>query len=119
MDVAERDGAFAAIEFHHCVANRRHHPALQQIERLAADKIWSLRCLTGGGRCGVAWNTLFLALACGAGTTSLGLAFALIATRTGFRFKKTLRVLTVLPIVTPPFVIGLALIGVGVLTIVL
>jgi iron(III) transport system permease protein len=80
------------------------------IERLAADKIWSLRCLVGGGRCGVAWNTLFLALACGAGTTVLGLAFALIATRTGFRFKKTLRVLTVLPIVTPPFVIGLALI---------
>jgi len=84
-------------------------PALL-IERLAAAKIWSLRCLSGGGRCGVAWNTLFLALCCGAGTTVLGLAFALIATRTGFRFKKTLRVLTVLPIVTPPFVIGLALI---------
>jgi iron(III) transport system permease protein len=84
-------------------------PALL-LERLASAKIWSLRCLSGGGRCGVAWNTLFLALCCGAGTTVLGLAFALIATRTGFRFKKTLRVLTVLPIVTPPFVIGLALI---------
>ncbi|CAN5468096.1 iron ABC transporter permease [soil metagenome] len=84
-------------------------PALL-VERLAAAKIWSLRCLTGGGRCGVAWNTLFLALCCGAGTTALGLAFALIATRTGFRFKRTLRVLTVLPIITPPFVIGLALI---------
>ena len=80
------------------------------VERLAASKIWSLRCLTGGGRCGVAWNTLFLALCCGAGTTFLGLAFALIASRTGFRFKRTLRVLTVLPIITPPFVIGLALI---------
>jgi iron(III) transport system permease protein len=79
-------------------------------DRLAASKIWSLRCLAGGGRCGVAWNTLFLALGCGAGTTALGLAFALIATRTGFRFKRTLRVLTVLPIITPPFVIGLALI---------
>jgi iron(III) transport system permease protein len=84
-------------------------PALV-IERLSAAKIWSLRCLDGGGRCGVAWNTLFLALACGAGTTALGLAFALIVTRTSFRFKKTLRVLTILPIVTPPFVIGLALI---------
>lgn len=79
-------------------------------DRLAAEKIWSLRCLTGGGRCGVAWNTLFLALACGAGTTALGLAFALIVTRTSFGFKRTLRVLTVLPIITPPFVIGLALI---------
>jgi iron(III) transport system permease protein len=84
-------------------------PALL-IDRLAAAKIWSLRCLWGGGSCGVAWNTLALALCCGIGTTALGLAFALIATRTGFRFKKTLRVLTVLPIVTPPFVIGLALI---------
>jgi iron(III) transport system permease protein len=84
-------------------------PALL-VERLSASKIWSLRCLTGGGRCGVAWNTLFLALCCGAGTTALGLAFALIVTRTGFRFKRTLRVLTVLPIITPPFVIGLALI---------
>ena len=84
-------------------------PALL-LERLAADKIWSLRCLAGGGRCGVAWNTLFLALACAAGSTALGLAFALIVTRTSFAFKKTLRVLTVLPIITPPFVIGLALI---------
>jgi len=40
----------------------------------------------------------------------LGLAFALIATRTGFRHKKALRILTVLPIITPPFVIGLGLI---------
>ena len=84
-------------------------PALV-VDRLAAEKIWSLRCLTGGGRCGVAWNTLFLALACGGGTTALGLAFALVATRTSFAFKRTLRVLTVLPIITPPFVIGLALI---------
>ena len=46
----------------------------------------------------------------GAGTTLLGLAFALIATRTGFPAKRALRVLTVLPIITPPFVIGLAVI---------
>ena len=46
----------------------------------------------------------------GVGTTALGLAFALIATRTGLRFKGVLRVLTILPIITPPFVIGLALI---------
>lgn len=83
---------------------------LLMLERLAQGKIWSLRCLAGAGGCGVAWNTLFLALCCGAGSTALGLAFALIATRTSFRFKRTLRVLTVLPIITPPFVIGLALI---------
>lgn len=71
-------------------------------------KIWSLACLAGGN-CGVAWRTFFLAVCTATGTTFLGLVFALVATRTGFRFKKSLRLLTVLPIITPPFVVGLAL----------
>lgn len=71
--------------------------------------IWSLDCVIGGPRCGIAWRTLFLAILTAAGSTLLGLAFALIATRTRFPFKKGLRMLTVLPIITPPFVIGLAL----------
>ena len=45
-----------------------------------------------------------------ASATTLGLAFALVATRTGFPAKRALRLLTILPIITPPFVIGLALI---------
>jgi len=71
--------------------------------------VWGLGCL-GGGVCGVAWNTAFLAIMTAISTTLLGLAFALVVTRTGFRYKKSLRVLTILPIITPPFVIGLALI---------
>lgn len=71
-------------------------------------KIWSLGCLSGGW-CGVAWRTFFLAVCTATGTTLLGLAFALVATRTAFPFKKGLRLLTVLPIITPPFVVGLAL----------
>jgi iron(III) transport system permease protein len=78
--------------------------------RLFTTKVWGLDCLTGGVRCGVAWNTLLLALLCASGCTALGLAFALIATRTDFRHKRLLRILTVLPIITPPFVIGLGLI---------
>ena len=78
--------------------------------RLFAEKIWGLGCIAGGTRCGVAWNTLILAILCATIATGLGLAFALIVTRTGFRFKKSLRVLSVLPIITPPFVIGLGLI---------
>src|SRR6185503_15514707 len=74
-----------------------------------AAKIWRLDCLTGGS-CGVGWNTLVLAILTGTTTTTLGLAFALVATRTGFKAKRLLRVLTVLPIITPPFVIGLGLI---------
>ncbi|MFK7859783.1 MAG: ABC transporter permease [Granulosicoccus sp.] len=74
------------------------------------DKIWGLSCLTGGTRCGVAWNSLLLAVLVGFFTTVLGLVFALVATRSGFRYGKLLRGLTVLPIITPPFVIGLAII---------
>ena len=79
------------------------------IENMQDPAIWSLNCVVGAGRCGVAWRTLFLAVFSGLGSTVLGLAFALMATRTNFPFKKGLRLLTVLPIITPPFVIGLAL----------
>jgi iron(III) transport system permease protein len=73
-------------------------------------KIWSLACVTGGTRCGVAWNSLFLAVMVGVFSTLLGLVFALVVTRTEFRFGKWLRAMTLLPIITPPFVIGLAII---------
>ncbi|KQS83201.1 MULTISPECIES: ABC transporter permease [unclassified Rhizobium] len=73
------------------------------------SSIWSLGCVVGGERCGVAWRTLWLAIMTACGSTVMGLAFALVATRTRFPFKKGLRLLTVLPIITPPFVIGLAL----------
>lgn len=78
--------------------------------RLFDSGTWSLQCLTGRSYCGPAVNSLALALLTGLCTTTLGLAFALIFTRTAFPAKKLLRVLTVLPIITPPFVIGLALI---------
>ena len=73
------------------------------------DRLWGLGCLWGA-KCGVAWNSLFLAVMVGFLTTALGLVFALVVTRSGFRYKRALRALTVLPIITPPFVIGLALI---------
>ncbi len=85
--------------------------ALGEFAAKVFDKsIWGLDCVTSNLRCGVAWNTLFLAVLVGIGTTALGLAFALIATRTDMRFKGALRILSILPIITPPFVIGLALI---------
>jgi len=72
--------------------------------------IWGVDCVYSNLRCGVAWNTVFLAIVVGAGSTLLGLAFALISARTAFRYKGVLRVMSVLPIITPPFVIGLAVI---------
>ncbi len=80
------------------------------ISKLLAPGIWRTACLTGSGSCGTAWNSLLLAVAVGLGSTVIGLAFALVVTRTTFRAKRLLRILTVLPIITPPFVIGLAVI---------
>ena len=80
------------------------------VGKFFSGRIWSLDCLVGGSRCGVAWNSLLLAAVVGVITTILGLVFALIATRTGMRFQRILRALTVLPVITPPFVIGLAII---------
>ncbi len=80
------------------------------LEKFLDRKIWGLGCLTANVGCGVAWNSLLLGVLVGASTTALGLVYALVATRSGFKYGRLLRALTVLPIITPPFVIGLAII---------
>ena len=79
-------------------------------ERVATPRIWSLSCLGGGQRCGVAWNTLFLGLLSATGTTVLGTMMALMAERGERRWQGALKALAMLPIITPPFVVGLGLI---------
>ncbi len=78
------------------------------VENLLSEKLWTIGSLWGGW--GVAWNSLSLALLAGLGSTLLGLCFALLVTRSATPLKRALRSLTVLPIITPPFVLGLALI---------
>ena len=80
------------------------------VDRLATERIWGLGCVIADTRCGVAWNTLFLALLTAAGTTVMGTLMALWAERGGTRLQKPLNVLAMLPIITPPFVVGLGLI---------
>jgi iron(III) transport system permease protein len=79
-------------------------------ERLGHERVWGLSCLLGGVRCGVAWNTLFLALLTATGTTLMGSFIALLAERGSRRLARPLNVLALLPIITPPFVVGLGLI---------
>ncbi len=79
-------------------------------ERLFQERIWGLGCLAGGVRCGAAWNTLFLALLTAAGTTLMGTLIALYAERGPRRLAGALNGLALLPIVTPPFVVGLGLV---------
>ena len=80
------------------------------IERIADEHTWGLACLASSVRCGVAWNTLFLALLTAAGTTLLGTMIALVAERGARRLKAPVNLLSLLPIITPPFVVGLGLI---------
>lgn len=80
------------------------------LAQITDRSIWGIDCLYGPLRCGVAWNTVFLGVLVGVGSTILGLAFALIAARTDFPAKRLFGLLSILPIITPPFVIGLALI---------
>src|SRR2546427_1693787 len=51
-----------------------------------------------------------LGLMTASAATLLGFCFVLIVTRTQFRARRLLSVLSILPMITPPFVIGLALI---------
>ena len=79
-------------------------------ERIFTARIWGLGCIAGGTSCGVAWNTLLLALLTAAGTTFLGTLMALMAERGSRRWQGPLKVIALLPIITPPFVVGLGLI---------
>ena len=79
-------------------------------ERVFTARIWGVGCITGGNSCGVAWNTLLLALLTATGTTILGTMMALMAERGARRWQGPLRVMALLPIITPPFVVGLGLI---------
>ena len=79
-------------------------------ERVANERNFGLGCLYGGVRCGVAWNTLFLGALTALTTTALGTLMALMAERAGNKYSKPLNVLAMLPIITPPFVVGLGLI---------
>ncbi|HSV53588.1 MAG TPA: iron ABC transporter permease [Burkholderiaceae bacterium] len=78
--------------------------------RIGNERVWGLGCLGGNVRCGVAWNTLLLALLTATGTTVLGTMMALLAERGAVRLQAPLKVLALLPIITPPFVVGLGLI---------
>jgi iron(III) transport system permease protein len=84
---------------------------LSFVDRIGNERVWGLGCLAGGVRCGVAWNTLFLALLTAAGTTALGTLIALWSERGAKRkHARVVGVLALLPIITPPFVVGLGLI---------
>jgi iron(III) transport system permease protein len=91
----DRDGFFAPARFLGLVGGR---------------DVWGLECAWSTASCGVVWNTLLLGVLTASLATLLGLAFALVYLRSSMPGKRWLRVLSILPIITPPFVISLAII---------
>ncbi len=80
------------------------------VERLLHEDIWGLACFAGNTHCGVAINSAILATVVGLGSTLVGLVLALVVQRGGRRYAGVAKVMSILPIVTPPFVIALALV---------
>ena len=75
---------------------------------LAPFQFFRIISAFGVGR--VILNTLLLAMSVGAATTLFGLLFTLYATRSTSPLRYVIRVFYILPIITPPFVVGMALI---------
>ena len=93
------------------VLDRERHfaPALAA-ERLLTSDIWGTGCFGGGTRCGVAINSALLASIVGVLSTLVGLVLALVVQRGGRRYRGMLKVMSILPFITPPFVLALSLI---------
>jgi len=72
------------------------------VARLSSSRIF--------GYGSVVWNSLQLGLMTAASATLLALGFAFVVTRTRLPGRRLVSTLAVLPMITPPFVIGLALI---------
>ena len=79
------------------------HASLKALTaRIASSQIW--------GYGGVVWNTLQLGVMTATAATLLALGFALVVTRTRLPGRRLVGVMAIVPMITPPFVIGLALI---------
>jgi iron(III) transport system permease protein len=79
--------------------------------RLTHADIWGLGCFGGGTGCGVAVNSVLLATIVGLLSTGFALVLALGVQRGQQRgLGAVAKLMSVLPIVTPPFVIALALV---------
>jgi ABC-type amino acid transport system permease subunit len=98
--VADRGGARSAGPL------RRRAAA----ERLFTADIWGLGCLGGGTRCGVAINSALLAPIVGVLSTLLGLVLRARRAARRQALLGLLQLMSLLPSITPPFVLALALV---------
>lgn len=81
------------------------------IGHLLASRYWSLGCLSGAGACGSAVNSIVLGVvvAALAGLLGSSLAFFVYRAPAGSALRKWVAIVACLPMITPPFLIGLGL----------
>ena len=81
------------------------------IGHLFASRYWSLGCLSGSGACGSAINSIVLGVAVAALAGLLGSALAFYVQRAaaGSTLRKWVAIVVCLPMITPPFLVGLGL----------
>jgi iron(III) transport system permease protein len=79
------------------------------VDRLLASRYWSLRCLSGSGSCGSAVNSIALGSVVACLACLLGSSLAFYVHRTTGGLRKWMAVVVCLPMITPPFLIGLGL----------
>ena len=81
------------------------------IGNLFASRYWSLGCLSGSGACGSAVNSIVLgvAVAALAGLLGSALAFYVHRAASGSALRKWVAIVVCLPMITPPFLVGLGL----------
>jgi iron(III) transport system permease protein len=79
------------------------------IDHLLAARYWSIGCVTGRGGCGSAINSIALGVVVAALAGILGLALALYAHSADRALRKWVALLACLPMITPPFLVGLGL----------
>ena len=81
------------------------------IGHLFASRYWSVGCLSGSGACGSAINSIALgvAVAALAGLLGSSLAFYVHRAALGSVLRRGVAVLVCLPMITPPFLVGLGL----------
>jgi iron(III) transport system permease protein len=92
-------------------------PAWLLTRRPRAAIVWGLGAGVGGGALaalylgfGAVRNSIILAVVVGVISTALGFLFALLADRSRLPTRKLFGPVSILPIITPPFVLGLAII---------
>ena len=76
---------------------------------LFAPRYWSLGCVTSIGACGSAVNSILLGLAVSVLAGGVGLSLALFVHRSRRSIRRWMAVIVCLPMITPPFLLGLGL----------